>query len=199
MRPCPGRASKSSPCAERQPVCELVVKPNVCFGVGQPSRGTLCRGGKSSIQAQSGSASDGAVGKLAQSSLGTPSRCAQFSAPEPCGRRESVLSATWCVPVAVSFHSLSRVRLLVRTRTVRDRAHPCARERTTPSAWAVTPLANTQSRRSQRDEGAAQGAENVGGESLPKGHVDRGLRGRIMRERAHGCVRWAWRRREGGG
>ena len=123
------------------------------------------------------------VGELkAQSSSIAPSR--QFSAPERCGRRESVLSATWCVPVAVSFHSLSRLRLLVRTRTVRDRAHPCARERTTPVRPGHTPLANDTLDLvvANEDEGAAQGAENVGGESLPKGHVDRGSSaGRTMR------------------
>ena len=118
--------------------------------------------------------------------LNPASRCAQFSAPErcACGRRESVLSATWCVPVAVSFHSLSRLRLLVRTRTVRDRAHPCARERTTPVRLGHTPLANDTLDLvvANEDEGAAQGAENVGGESLPKGHVDRGSSaGRTMR------------------
>ena len=67
---------------------------------------------------------------------------------------------------------------------MRDRAHPCARERTTPVRLGHTPLANDTLDLvvANEDEGAAQGAENVGGESLPKGHVDRGSSaGRTMR------------------
>ena len=63
--------------------------------------------------------------------------------------------------------------------------HTLARARERPPArLGHTPLANDTLDLvvANEDEGAAQGAENVGGESLPKGHVDRGSSaGRIMR------------------